>query len=123
MKICRSKYSDLLKRVVLLLCAVLLFIGGVHASYLYIPMDTRQKDHLKAYGIAYFALTREIEVSWLLNYEGGSFMCPFDKGVERECLIRNVSYEVIADLKAAEIRREIAEPSFNVRAALSNLFS
>lgn len=113
MKICRSKYSDLLKRVVLLLCAVLLFIGGVHASYLYIPMDTRQKDHLKAYGIAYFALTREIEVSWLLNYEGGSFMCPFDKGVERECLIRNVSYEVIADLKAAEIRREIAEPSFN----------
>ena len=44
------------------------------ASYLFIPMDNSQKNHLKAYGIAYWILQHETEVYWLLNYKGGSFM-------------------------------------------------
>ncbi len=39
-----------------------------------IPMDQSQNDHLKAYGIAYFTLTKNTTVEWLLNYRGGSFL-------------------------------------------------
>jgi hypothetical protein len=42
------------------------------ASYLLIPMDDSQNNHLKAYGIAYWALEQEQTVDWLLNYRGGS---------------------------------------------------
>ncbi len=40
------------------------------ASYLLIPMDQEQTNHLKAYGIAFLALTQDIKVDWLLNYRG-----------------------------------------------------
>ncbi len=78
------------------------------ASYLLIPMDLAQSNHLKAYGIAYFAVAHQIDMSWLLNYRGGSFMCPYNGTVENECMIRGVSYEVIADLQATQILNEIA---------------
>ena len=42
------------------------------AQKIIIPMDQTQNDHLKAYGIAYFSLTKNINVEWLLNYRGGS---------------------------------------------------
>ena len=45
------------------------------ASYLLIPMDEdNQKDHLKAYGIAFWTLENDLTVDWLLNYRGGSFL-------------------------------------------------
>ncbi|MEO6303481.1 MAG: asparagine synthetase B, partial [Bacteroidia bacterium] len=53
----------------------ILFLGGrSFASYILIPMDDEQKNHLKAYGLAYWALKGELEIHWLLNYRGGSFM-------------------------------------------------
>ena len=40
-----------------------------------IPMDeNNQKNHLKSYGLAYWVLEQDIEVDWLLNFRGGSFM-------------------------------------------------
>ena len=51
---------------------------GARASYLLIPMDLAQANHLKAYGIAYFAVAHQVDMSWLLNYRGGSFMCPYN---------------------------------------------
>ena len=44
------------------------------ANSILIPMDEGQSNHLKAYGIAYWILRSEMEVDWLLNYRGGSFM-------------------------------------------------
>jgi hypothetical protein len=44
-------------------------------------MDMEQKNHLKAYGIVYFAIKKEIDVSWLLNYRGGSFMHVYNASV------------------------------------------
>ena len=84
------------------------------AAYLLIPMDLEQKNHLKAYGIAYFTITKQIDVSWLLNYRGGSFMCLFNASVEDECVIRGVSYQVIADVQAASILSEIAATESNM---------
>ena len=60
------------------------------AAFILIPMDNSQKNHLKAYGIAYLALTKDIPLDWLLNYRGGTFALPQNSLLEKECLIRNV---------------------------------
>ena len=92
----------------------LLPIVAVQAAYLFIPMDNTQKNHLKAYGIAFWALQRDMELSWLLNYRGGSFMCKYNKLVENECTIRGISFEVIADVQSTAILQEIADPQVNM---------
>lgn len=93
----------------------LVFFGlKVFSSSILIPMDDSQKNHLKAYGIAFWTLERSVDVKWLLNYRGGSFMIDYVKDIENECLIRGVSYEVIADAKANLIVDEISSPSQNM---------
>lgn len=84
------------------------------ASYILIPMDQSQKNHLKAYGIAYWVLQNDVEVDWLLNYRGGSFMFKNAKPLENECIIRGVSYEIIADVQSTAILQEIADPEVNM---------
>jgi hypothetical protein len=77
-------------------------------------MDNSQKNHLKAYGIAYWTLKRDVEVKWLLNYRGGSFLMEHYKAIEEECILRGVSYEIIADARANAILAEIANPEVNM---------
>jgi len=84
------------------------------AAYILIPMDLEQKNHLKAYGIAYWVLKHDVEVHWLLNYRGGSFMIKDAKEIESECSIRGVSFEVIADAKSTSILSEISNPEVNM---------
>jgi hypothetical protein len=95
---------------------LLLWTTGMQcqAAYLLIPMDNTQKNHLKAYGIAYWIIKHDAEASWLLNYRGGSFMCTYIKEVEAECSIRGVSCQVIADVQASAILQEIADPQANM---------
>ena len=49
---------------------VVLLVGfSASASYILIPMDADgQKEHLKAYGIAYWTLDKQQSVKCLLNY-------------------------------------------------------
>lgn len=77
-------------------------------------MDETQKNHLKSYGIAFWTLERGVEVKWLLNYRGGSFLIPYVKEIESECLIRGVSFEVLADGKVNLIINDISSPSQNM---------
>ncbi len=95
-----------------------LIIGffNTQAARLLIPMDESQSNHLKAYGIAYWILTYDIKVDWLLNYRGGSFMVNHDQQIENECIIRNVSYQVISDAEANRLLAEISSPSSNMDA-------
>ena len=79
-------------------------------------MDESQTNHLKAYGIAYWILTKNSPVDWLLNYRGGSFAFPYDKNFEKECLVRNVKCEVIADAAMSKILQDIANPEVNMDA-------
>ena len=95
--------------LVLLLCSWNL----ATASYIYIPMNESQTNHLKAYGVAYWILQQEIEVDWLLNYEGGSFMVKYYQKIENELIIRGVSYQVISDAQSNQIVQEIVSPSSN----------
>jgi len=79
-------------------------------------MDDVQSNHLKAYGIAYWILNKNAPVDWLLNYRGGSFAFPYNKDFEKECLIRNVKCEVIADAQMSKILQDIANPEVNMDA-------
>ncbi|MCF8302502.1 MAG: asparagine synthetase B [Bacteroidales bacterium] len=93
---------------------LLISISSAKAAYMLIPMDETQENHLKAYGIAYWILEREVEVDWLLNYRGGSFMSKYHQSIEDECNIRGVSYEVIADAQSTAILRKISDPGTNM---------
>lgn len=84
------------------------------ASYLLIPMDETQQNHLKAYGITYWVLNNGVQADWMLNYRGGSFCFKHLASLEKECLIRGVSYEVIADGQYNQIINQIANPEVNM---------
>ena len=103
----------------LLLSLFLALSFQIHASYILIPMDAEsQKNHLKAYGITYWTLNKQENVKWLLNYRGGSFLLPYIDAIEKECLIRGVSYELISDAEAEAILQEISSPSKNMDAVV-----
>ena len=102
----------LLRKIVLIVLFTGLFIP-LRASYIMIPMDKTQTNHLKAYGIAFFVLQNQSEVNWLLNYRGGSFLMPFNPKFENELIIRGVSYVVISDAQANSLLQEISSPSSN----------
>jgi len=103
----------ILKRSFFLLL-FLLFSMALKASSILISMDEDQKNHLKAYGVAYWSIKQNAEVSWLLNYRGGSFLVKYQQNVEEECKTRGVSYQVIADGKVTAILNEISDPEVNM---------
>ena len=94
----------------LLFCSI---IFSSKAAYIFIPMDESQSNHLKAYGIAFYAIKREVKVDWLLNYQGGSFMIKQHAAIEDECNIRGVSYQLIADIQSTQILQSITSPEVN----------
>ncbi|MEC8739053.1 MAG: asparagine synthetase B, partial [Bacteroidota bacterium] len=76
-------------------------------------MDKTQKNHLKAYGLTYWSLSQNSEVDWLLNYRGGSFLLEGFTQIEKECKLRNISYQVISDDDVRRLKVELANPSIN----------
>jgi hypothetical protein len=92
---------------------------GLRASVILIPMDAGgQENHLKAYGITYWVLTKQQKVQWLLNYRGGSFLIPDGEAIRNECRIRGVSFEILSDPEAEDILQTIASPSQNMEAVI-----
>jgi hypothetical protein len=79
------------------------------ASWLLVPMDEAQNDHLKAYGLTYRVLTRGARAEWFLNYRSGSFLLPGDAATAREAAIAGVSVTALDDGQVAEIRAELAQ--------------
>ncbi|MEI6883861.1 MAG: asparagine synthetase B [Bacteroidota bacterium] len=77
-------------------------------------MDEAQKNHLKAYGIAFWLLQKQVQVDWLLNYRGGSFLMQYNKATENECNIRGVTFQALADAQVDAILQEIADPQVNM---------
>lgn len=104
--------NDILKISFTILLSFYASIG--HSTKILIPMDeSKQKNHLKAYGIAYWILQNEIEVEWLLNYRGGSFLVDNYSSIQEECTIRGVSYELISNAKVNKIKVDISNPEVN----------
>jgi hypothetical protein len=103
-----------------LYCGLLLLmvIGSrgvaIGQSKLLIPMDLKQTDHLKAYGIAFWVLQHSGEVDWLLNYRGGSFLTEYSDVLARECRIRGVLFEPSSATDAASIYAEVQREDNNM---------
>lgn len=97
---------------------VLVFIVGLffqgRATQLLVPMDDSQSDHLKAYGVSFWALENTVVIEWLLNYRGGSFLMPHLKTIEEELILRNVKYEVLAEGQVNQIKNQISNPEVNM---------
>lgn len=87
---------------------------AVCANSILIPMDATQRNHLKAYGVAYFVLQQGAQVDWLLNYRGGSFLIEYSPSVQSECTVRGISFELIPSAKTNSILQEISNPEANM---------
>ena len=113
----RKTFCSVLFRVFLFLAVATSFQANeVRAQKILIPMDLKQTDHLKAYGIAYWALTKNIQVDWLLNYRGGSFMIDAVDLLATECRIRDVLFEQLTGSQAAQIYAQVQDENTNMDA-------
>ena len=83
------------------------------AQDLLLPMDEAQSDHLRAYGAVYWALDQGVEVDWLLNYRGGSFLAPAAGGLAAELRRMGVAYE---EVSGAALRAEVDVEGANTHA-------
>lgn len=111
-----NRKKDLMKKITLLIVFLLVCIN-VRATYILIPMEhDKQANHLKAYGVTFWVINQGIEAYWLLNYRGGSFAFPHSKGIEAECKVRGVTYQVISDAQWISIRNDISNPEVNQEA-------
>lgn len=90
---------------------IILFVFSINgfSQYILVPMDLSQTNHLKAYGIAYWALKKNVNVEWLLNYRGGSFLLQNFTGLEQECLLRGVLVEKISAASVNQIYATIEQ--------------
>ena len=93
---------------------LLMFTGQSFANAILIPMDDSQTNHLKAYGIAYTTLKNNTEIDWLLNYRGGSFLINYTSNIQKECLVRGVSFDIISDADVQTLKLQISSPDFNM---------
>ena len=95
--------------------ALIWFAGSaVGQSKLMIPMDLKQADHLKSYGVAFWLLEKGGVVDWLLNYRGGSFLMDYADALARECRIRGVSFESLGGTEAATLYAEVQREDNNM---------
>lgn len=96
--------------------SILLFVTSFVsiANTLLVPMDETQTNHLKAYGLTFWALEKGLTADWLLNYKGGSFAFPSSSIIEEELIIRGIYYQNISDNSYALIKTQISSPSVNM---------
>ena len=91
--------------IVLCLAAV----SPASAQHLLVPMDNEQNNHLRAYGLTFWTISKGLTAEWLLNYRAGSFLLPDQPDVRREAAMRGVSVVPVTLTDVANIRGQIAE--------------
>ncbi len=101
-------------RLLLILPFILSIAFPSNANQIVVPMDESQSNHLKSYGVAYWILTKDAPVDWLLNYRGGSFAFNYTPAFVNELVIRGVSYEIISDADYSNIQSFISKPEINM---------
>ena len=103
-----------MKKVIFCIALSLFFSLKLTASYLLLPMDEKQRQGLKAYGVTFWVLSQKTQAHWLLNYRGGSFAFPYQASFEKECRLRGVSYEILSEEAFTALLLEIANPEVNM---------
>jgi hypothetical protein len=97
-------------RSILILIAIafsLMAVSTARADKILIYMDLAQTDHLRAYGVAYWALEQGWPVEWLLNYRAGSFLLDAHPELEKRCRVEGVTYSIIGGAEITRIYDEI----------------
>lgn len=82
--------------------------GSTLATSLLVPMDDKQTDHLKAYGVTYRVLQRGGSAEWLLNYRGGSFLLGDDAALRRDAALAGVLAIPVDEGQVVDARGVIA---------------
>lgn len=101
-------------RKIFLTAILLLFQTRVFCTWMFIPMDETQKDHLRSYGVTYRVLEYGAEAYWMLNYRGGAFMFKHTSDFELICVERGVSYELITDGQSTALIQQLSDPDVNM---------
>ncbi|MCF7805692.1 MAG: asparagine synthetase B [Candidatus Marinimicrobia bacterium] len=102
------------KKLITIFVVLLLPLSIFGQQKLLIPMDQSQTDHLKAYGVAYWTLKQGINVEWLLNYKGGSFLIDYHDGIARECRVRNVTHQTVSPGQVTQIYSTIEQNNMDM---------
>jgi hypothetical protein len=92
----------------------LIVIAHASCADILVNMDLKQRDHLKAYGLAYKCLERRISVEWLLNYRGGSFLIGGGDEAANLANLMGVSFEYVSGADIARIESEIEDNNMEV---------
>ena len=80
-----------------------------------VPMDLTQNDHLKAYGLAYKVLKAGVNVEWLLNYRGGSFLFEDRDVFRNQARLMGVSFETVGPDQVIPIHQQIKNSNMEVQ--------
>lgn len=98
----------MLRALLALLLMCVLRPDVASAQHLLLPMDDAQRNHLKAYGVAFQALKAGQKAEWFLNFRGGAFLVPDAPDLRKRAALDGVSVESWTDADVARARAEIA---------------
>ena len=96
-------------KIIKTLLISIVLLQPLAAQYILVPMDLSQANHIKAYGMAYWVLKKNINVEWLLNYRGGSFLFTASETFKRELQLRGVTFEEPGAVALNQIYAQIEE--------------
>ncbi len=97
-----------MKKIIYFIC-VLLLQFNLYADKILIPMDKTQTDHLRAYGLVYWTLSKGLKSEWLLNYKDGSFLLDNSSSIIDKANLMGISFIIINEIEIAFIYKEIEE--------------
>ena len=100
-------------RLFIVLCLVSGPGAALAKSWLLVPMDLTQKNHLRAYGHAFHTLQSGGKVNWLLNFRGGSFLMEDTARARMDARLLGVVFEEIDDAAVAVIRQTVAQENMD----------
>ncbi len=100
----------LLTVLFLMLCST---VPSLADQFLLIPMDLDQRNHLRAYGVAFHTLQSGDKVNWLLNYRGGSFLLEDTPRARLDARLLGVSFQIIGDSDVEAIRRIVQQENMD----------
>ena len=109
--------------IVRIIVVIIVAFNILQAQFILIPMDLKQTDHLKSYGMAYWILEQNVNVEWLLNYRGGSFLFPHSSIFESECRLRGIFFETISSVQVNSIYATIEENNMEKRNLINGSLS
>lgn len=102
-----------LKALSALFLGCLLLAQPLRAEIL-VPMDLSQNDHLKSYGLAWKVLKAGMNVEWLLNYRGGSFLFEDREVFRNEARRMGVTFQSVGPDEVLAIHQQIESSNMDV---------